>query len=178
MARGRLRLSLSEVGLILCIAAVVLAVFVPTFLEQVRTNKILEASEQLQDLSHRTASYYGAVWNEGIRRCLPAPAGPTPASPTAEAHHVDFFAPTALGYATWEALGFQPIRPIRYSYSFLPPEAGCELGAPGSDQPIIFRAEGDLDADGVRSRFELRSIPMLDGELRPLGELHVDQRVE
>ena len=57
MSRGRPRLSLLEAALLLCIVGTVVAVFVPTFMDRVRTNKIIEASELLQELSDRTAAY-------------------------------------------------------------------------------------------------------------------------
>ncbi|MDH3625192.1 MAG: hypothetical protein OEQ49_15080 [Myxococcales bacterium] len=178
MSRDRPRLSLLEAALLLCIVGIALAVFSPTFVRQVRTNKILEASELLQELNDRTAAYYGTSWDGGYRRCLPPGAGPTPTEPTVEPEDVDFFAPTTEGHETWKALGFQPERAIRYSYRYMLSESGCGLGGDGKDAPITFRAEGDLDGDGVRSRFERQARPNLDGTLQPIGELHVHQRVE
>ncbi len=178
MSRGRPRLSLLEATLLLCIAGIVLAVFVPTFVRRVRTNKILEASDLLQELSDRAAAYYGTSWDAGLRRCLPPGAGPTPAEPTIDPEEVDFFASGIEGSDTWRALGFQPDRPIRYSYRYLPSEHGCNLGGEGKDAPVTFRAEGDLEGDGVRSRFERQARPTLDGTLQPIGGLQVHQRVE
>ncbi|MDH3485773.1 MAG: hypothetical protein OEM16_16270 [Myxococcales bacterium] len=178
MSRGRPRLSLLEAALLLCIVGIVVAVFSPTFVRRVRTNKILEASELLQELTDRAAAYYGTSWDDGHRRCLPPAAGPTPTEPTVDPEDVDFYAPTAEGYDSWKALGFQPDRSIRYSYRYMPAEAGCDLGGDGRDAPITFRAEGDLEGDGVRSRFERQAKPTLDGTLQPIGELHVHRRVE
>jgi len=181
VSRGRPRLSLLEAALLLCIVGTVVAVFVPTFMDRVRTNKIIEASELLQELSDRTAAYYGTSWDGGFRRCLPPAAGPTPTEPTIDPDVVDFLAPTAEGQDTWKALGFQPDRAIRYSYRYMPSEAGCDLGGEGKDGPVTFRAEGDLEGDGVRSRFERQAVPTLDGTLEPLEGLeglHVHQRVE
>jgi type II secretory pathway pseudopilin PulG len=178
VSRGRPRLSLLEATLLLCIVGIVLAVFVLTFVRRVRTNKILEASELLQELSDRAAAYYGTSWDGGLRRCLPPGAGPTPAEPTVDPEEVDFFAPSTEGHETWKALGFQPDRAIRYSYRYLPGEAGCGLGGDGKDALVTFRAEGDLEGDGVRSRFERQAKPTVEGTLQPIGELHVHQRVE
>lgn len=146
--------------------------FVPTFFSRVRANKIAEAAALLQELSDRTAAYY-ATSSEGRRRCLPDPAGPTPAAPSVEPVRVDFSAPGARGRATWVALGFQPDRPTRYSFQILPDRSGCEL----TGVEVRFRAEGDLDGDGVRSMFERRSKTTPDG-LTPVGALRVHQRVE
>jgi len=181
---GRPRLSLLEAALLLSIVGTVAAVFVPTFMSRVRTNKITEASELLQELSDRAAAYYGTAWDGGLVRCLPPAAGPTPSLPTIDPEVVDFFAPTAQGHDNWEALGFQPDGAIRYSYRYMPSEAGCDLGGEGKNGPVTFRAEGDLEGDGVRSRFERQAAPTLDGTLQPLGGpdglevLHVHQRVE
>ena len=74
-------------------------------------------------------------------------------------------------------LGFQPDRPVRYSYSYTPTEDGCDLI--GSDElgSISFRAEGDLDGDGVRSTFERRATLEADG-LKPANALQVHRRIE
>jgi len=177
LPRGRPSLSLIEVALLLCLTGIVLAVFVPTFLRRVRTNKISEASELLQEMSDRTAAYYATSWDGGRRYCLPPGAGPTPGAPTVDLAEVDFLEPDQTGHATWEALGFQPARLVRYSYSYNPSRVGCDLI--GSDEPgsVSFRAEGDLDGDGVRSTFERQATLEGDG-LKPSGTLHVHQRIE
>ena len=156
---------------------VVLAVFVPTFLRRVRTNKIIEASELLQEMSDRTAAYYATSWDTGKRYCLPPSAGPTPAVPTVDPEEVDFFADEQAGHTTWKALGFQPFRAVRYSYSYATSQDGCDLIGSDDFEPVSFRAEGDLDGDGVPSTFERRATLGADG-LKPAGTLHVHQRIE
>ena len=69
--------------------------------------------------------------------------------------------------------GFAPDRPTRYSYEVVPDRSGCDLDGVG----VWFRAEGDLDGDGVRSVFERRS-EAEGGGLVPVDILHVHQRVE
>ncbi len=170
-------MSLIEAALLLCLMGIVLAVFVPTFLRRVRINKITEASELLREMSDRTAAYYATSWNTGKRYCLPPSAGPTPAAPTVDSVDVDFFADEQAGHTTWEALGFQPGRPVRYSYSYAPSQDGCDLI--GSDDLgwVSFRAEGDLDGDGVRSTFERRATLQADA-MKPADTLRVHQRIE
>ncbi len=170
-------MSLIEVALLLCIAGIVLAVFVPTFLRRVRTNKINEAAELLQEMSDRTAAYYSTTWPGGERYCLPPSAGPTPEAPTVELVAVDFLGDDQAGHGTWGALGFQPDRPVRYSYSYAPSRHGCSLNDEESLGEIIFRAEGDLDGDLVRSIFERRATLEGDG-LKPAELLHVHKRTE
>jgi type II secretory pathway pseudopilin PulG len=171
-------LSLIEAALLLCILGIVLAVFVPTFLRRVRTNKISEASELLQQMHERTAAYYATSWDSGLRYCLPPAAGPTPAGPSVDPVAIDFFAPEQRGHESWRALEFQPTRPIRYSYSYRPSEDGCDLLGGAGTVLVSFRAEGDLDGDGVRSTFERQAAPDEVGALQPLGVLHVHRRIE
>ena len=67
--------------------------------------------------------------------------------------------------------------PIRYRYTLLPVVTGCgkarELPAPA----VTFRAEGDLDGDGVLSRFERTAVHQ-DGVLAPGQVVVVRDRVE
>ena len=177
MPRGGPRLSLIEVALLLCLSGIVLAVFVQTFLRRVRTNKITEAAELLQELSGRTAAYYATSWDTGKRYCLPPSAGPTPAAPTPESEEVDFFADDQAGHTTWKALGFQPDHPVRYSYSYTSSQDGCDLIGSADWGSVSFRAEGDLDGDGVRSTFERQATLEANG-FKPGDTLHVHQRTE
>jgi type II secretory pathway pseudopilin PulG len=168
---------LIEAALLLCLTGIVLAVFVPTFLSRVRTNKVNEAAELLQEMSDRAAAYYATSWDTGKRYCLPPSAGPTPATPTVELAEVDFFADGQSGHASWEALGFQPGRPVRFSYSYTPSHDGCELIGGDELVSVTFRAEGDLDGDLVPSTFERRATLGAEG-LKPADALHVHQRTE
>ncbi len=165
-----------EAGLLLCLVSIVLAVFVPTFLRRVRTNKINEAAELLQDMSAGAAAYYATSWGDGKRHCLPPAAGPTPSEPTVDSREVDFVKDPAGG-DTWRALGFQPDRPVRYSYSYLPSRDGCALTGGTEPGTVIFRAEGDLDGDLVRSRFERQATVEANGLSAP-DTLRVHQRIE
>lgn len=177
MARGGPRLSLIEAALLASLTAIVLAIFVPTFLRRVRTNKISEAPELLQLMSQRASAYYETSWSARDRSCLPPGAGPTPEVPTQDSQVVDFHAPEAAGSATWEALDFQPDRPVRFSYRYAPTGHGCRLGDAVEPGTVVFRAEGDLDGDGVRSTFERRA-KIGRERLEPEGVLLVHQRTE
>lgn len=166
-----------EAGLLLSLVAVVLAVFVPTFVRRVRTNKISEAAELLQTMSRGANAYYDTSWSSLVRRCLPPSAGPTPEAPTIEAEDVDFFSSDAVGAESWKALGFQPGRPIRFSYRYLSSADGCALPDSGDAVSLVFRAEGDLDGDGVRSTFE-RTATIDEGGFAQGQALIVHQRTE
>lgn len=173
--------TLIEAALVVCILGVVLAVFIPTFLEHLRTSKIAEAPEQLERLHRATAAYWDARHETGAglgTRCLPEQAGPAPAEPSAEPREVDFAAPDTAGAATWKALGFAPDRPVRYRYYLQPAESGCNLTGSEGDPLVTFRAEGDLDDDGTLSTFERSAAVADDGTLEPAGILYVVDRVE
>ncbi len=178
MSRGQLRLTLFETVLVISIAGTVLAVFVPTFAARLRTDKIAEPTELLQSMHDGATAYYATRWDNGLERCLPAAAGPAPEQALVEPVAVDFAADDAVGAESWQALGFQPDRPIRYRYQYAPAKSGCGLGAGGPSEEVLFVAEGDLDGDGVLSRFERRARPGPDGVLHPVEELFVHQRVE
>ena len=177
MARSRPSLSLIEGALLLSLLALILAVFVPTFLRRIRTNKISEAAELLGEMSRRAQVYYDATWPAQQRHCLPPAAGPAPTTPTEEPHAVDFFSPKTAGHQTWEAIGFQPDRPTRFSYRYTPSRDGCALPGSEDEVSVVFRADGDLDGDGVRSVFERRAVVGRDG-FSPADALLVHQRTE
>lgn len=177
MPRSGPRLSLFEAALLSCLLGTVLAIFVPTFVRRLRTNKIDEASEMLEEMSARAAAYYGTTWESGQSHCLPVAAGPTPLEPTVDAEPVDFHSPETPGHQTWQALGFQPDRPVRYSYSFIPSVDGCGLLGPEAAGAVSFRAVGDLDGDGVQSTFERQATIGPEG-WEQATILHVYQRTE
>ncbi|MCX7808953.1 MAG: hypothetical protein N2515_10115, partial [Deltaproteobacteria bacterium] len=108
-----------------------LAVAIPRFLEEVRLSKVAEASEMLEEIHRRAASYFAEAQDpKGRKRCLPPRAGPTPSEIGPQAQKVDFFEKTLPDHETWEALGFNPTRPIRFRLSFIPTQSGCDLHAP------------------------------------------------
>ncbi len=167
-----------EVAIVVSLVGVLLAVFVPTFVRELRTSKLAEASEQLAYLERLTAAYYAAshrVDNRIHRACLPDTAGPAPAVGTEERAEYDFSAEDAPGSPTWKALGFDP-GPTRFRYSFLPERSGCGIRQRGTI--VTLRAEGDLDGDGEHSLFERRLGLREDGTLGATGALIVEDRVE
>lgn len=168
-------LGLVEACFAACILGIVLSVFVPRFLNRVRTSKISEAPEQLHAMYLGAASYY-AVLRPALGRCLPERAGPTPATPSQDLAQVDFIDAAADGSATWAALGFQPARRTRYSYVFAPIQACVNDEAP-TDAIVTFVARGDLDGDGVLSEFEQEAGPS-GNSLTKTGPLTVHNRTE
>lgn len=173
-----------ETALVVSIAGMLLAVALPTLGKTVRPSKLTEASEQLDSLYRAAAAYYAEPRLDGageLTHCLPPPAGPTPDVPSVDPVPVDFAAGNAPGAETWKALGFAPVSPLRYRYTYTPAVWGCEHGSGWSSSSplqVRFRAEGDLDGDGMYSHFERRAQILPGGELRAEPVLHVEDRVE
>jgi len=180
--RARSGVTLVEAALVVCIVGVLLAVFVPTFIRELRTSKISEASTQLASLHRASAAYYATRHRDGDGprrvRCLPVEAGPVPADTSTAPVEVDFEDEGLAGFETFSALGFAPDRPLRYRYSFLPIKDGCDL-LPQDGRPLLtLRAEGDLDGDGKLSLFERQATANESGELIPVGVLRIHDRTE
>lgn len=170
-----------QTAFVVCIAGILLASFVPTFVRELRHSKISEAPENLALLHRRAAAYFAAEYATGagsVSHCLPPAAGPTPAEPSEEPVEVDWADEDLPGGATWRALGFAPERPVRFAYTFEPTSVGCGLRTPAGTYLVTFRAEGDLDGDGERSLFERRAAVDAEGRLVPIGILYVRDRTE
>jgi type II secretory pathway pseudopilin PulG len=190
-ARGRGRshagLTLVETATVVSVIGMVLAVALPTLQRTIRVSKVAEAPEQLESLYRASTAYYAeararpaddptsARHATAQRHCLPAAAGPTPETPSPTPRAVDFGADDVAGKDSWRALGFTPSMPLRYRYSFAPSSSGCDLPAGAT---LILRAEGDLDGDGVYSRFERRAQINADGTFTPEPVLHIEDRIE
>ncbi|MFO0693415.1 MAG: hypothetical protein U0230_07660 [Polyangiales bacterium] len=173
-------LTLIEAAIAASVLGVFLAVFVPTFIREIRTSKISEATDQLSVMHRNTAAYFDrphVIDGLGRRWCLPDAAGPTPAQPWYDPVETDFGATDVAGHLTWTALGFQP-GPIRYRYTFLPETTGCGIRRPPHTPVVTYRAEGDLDEDGVLSTFERTDAVTDEGALVPEGALHIRNRVD
>lgn len=180
--RGSAAFTLVEISLVLAVVGVLLAIAVPAFVRALRVSKVGEVHEELARIHEHAARYYATpqvIEGKKYLRCLPGPAGPAPATPSAEPKQVDFGAPETPGVDTWRALGYTPRGPLRFRYSFLPATVGC--GKAGELPPaaplLTLRAEGDLDADGELSRFE-RTARERDGELVLDELLSIDDRIE
>jgi hypothetical protein len=177
----RAGLSLLESAIGLSAAGIVLAGFVPTFLEHVRLSKIAEAAEQLEELHRGAASYYATdhrVDGKLMRSCLPTGVGPYPEQPSVDPISVDF-ATDEAGKSTWAALG-ATAGDLRYRYTVVVSKPGCgpHEAARGASV-VLFRAEGDLDGDGVLSTVERGATLSKDlRELVPVPPLRIDKRVE
>jgi len=170
-------MTLIEAALVLSLTGILLAAFVPTFLQRVRTSKIAEATEQLDALHRRIATYYGrehVIASTALRACLPESAGPYPLEPSATPVAVEF-PKDEHGGATWRALGLVQPKQLRYSYEIEVADPGC--GARKGRSLVTLRARGDLDGDGAQSLLERTSQVEPNG-LVPQGPLRIVDRIE
>lgn len=176
----RAGLSTIEVATLVSVVGTLLAVALPTLGRSVRPSKLTEASQQLDALYSAVAAYYATprpAANGGSTYCLPAPAGPTPETPSVSPLRSDFTAQSAQGASTWKDLGFTPSVPLRFRYSFAPAAWGCTRNV-SDGRMLVLRAEGDLDGDGLYSSFERHAQVLPAGKLQPDPVLHVQDRIE
>ena len=165
-----------ETVLVIALAGVLLAAFVPTFLAHLRTSKIAEATELLSSLHERARTYYERE-HGGLRACLPESAGPFPEEASVDPIEVDFQSDEKAA-ATWRSLGLTAPRSLRYSYEIEVSAPGCRE-RPTGVPAITFRARGDLDGDGEPSLLERSAAPSPDGRtLVPHGILRIVSRTE
>lgn len=174
--RSQEGVTLVEAALLTSIVGIALAIFVPTFVHELHTSKVGEAADVLGEVAARAQAYYEAR-HPGGRRCLPGPAGPTPREVSSAPTSIDFREEGVAGRGAWAAIGFQPERPLRYSYA-LRSAAGCGLRPESGEVLFQVRALGDLDDDGTRSTFEQSYGLDEAGQVQPLDVFHVTDRIE
>ncbi len=174
-------LSLIESAALFGLTGFLIAAFTPTFVTQLRLSKVSEATDQLAALHAATAAYYVTTHRVAgtVRRmCLPESAGPTPPAPAVYPIQTDFAGSDVPGRETWTALGLGHAQ-VRYTYEVKVAKPGCGTRDPGPQAAVTFRAEGDLDGDGVRSSLERSAFSSADQQtLIPGPLLRVVQRVE
>ena len=175
-----------QAAIAVSLAGFVLAAFVPTYVRNLRLSKVAESATELNRMHSGAAAYFATPWTpEGraagappLEHCLPLGAGPTPEVPSEEPVEIDFADPDLPGSETWRGLAFVPDGPVRFRYSFVPVEPGCDLRSPEGTYLVTLRAEGDLDGDGARSLFERRARANAERDLVPTGILYVRDRSE
>jgi hypothetical protein len=123
-----------------------LAVAVPAFVRNLHASHLVEATDGLARIERGAIAFSNAPGNGA--RALPPSAPLTPASVPRGERLED--PPGTWDAPAWRALGFRAApEGMRHRYSF-----ATDLDAAGSE--LVARAHGDLDGDGVLSRFEVR----------------------
>ena len=115
------------------VCGILAAIAIPSFVQYRMRSQTVEAVQNLNVL--RDAASRQCARGDG----LPGSAGPLPRVPGPNRQSADFWSDPVFA-----ELEFAPTEPLRYSYSIQPRPEGVALVA-----------EGDLDGDGDRSRFEV-----------------------
>lgn len=141
-----------QLAAIFALGGSVLAVAIPTFLENSRASRLAEPLEGLQRIAAR-ANALAAGSPAGLG--YPESAPLTPARVPQGQRVLD--PPGTWEHPTWRRLGFS--WDVEHSYAF-------EFESRVEDGRAVFvaRAYGDLDGDGVQSRFEISGENRDDGE--------------
>ena len=142
--------------LLVCGGGVAFGVAAPPFRSYTRRALSAEASANVR------AMVTGAVAYAEEHGTFPPAVPRTPALPSTEPR-----AWPADASPGWDALGFRPSDPIRYSYEFaILPNGECAA-----------RAYGDLDGNGVESLFEI-ACGMADGVPTRAPGIYVERELE
>lgn len=143
----------------------VLAVVVPTFLEDLHASRI---AEPLDGLARIAASASATAAGAPARLAYPASAPRTPAEVPSGERVLD--PPGTWDHPTWRLLGFSLTTEHSYAFAF-----DSQLGEGAST--FTASAHGDLDGDGELSSFRV-SGESRDGEHPRLYPVRIDREVE
>ena len=141
------RPTILEGALVIALGGSILAVAAPTLAREVRFSRFAEPTEGLARIAALEAAYVEA--HHGLSPSAPLTPQTPPRGTRALDSHGDWDHPA------WQAIGFMRDENTPYSYSFSLDTT--ELVS------YVATARGDLDGDGVLSRFEVR------GDLTPTG---------
>lgn len=145
--RTRGRLSPVEAAVAFAILGSLVAVAVPSFVQQVHASRLVEPVQGLERLGAAAIAYAKA---HPVAQGFPASAPMTPAAPPRGRCEAD--PPDAWNHPSWRVLDFQPA-PAGAAHCF-----AFAFDSDVSSARAAFRAHahGDLDGDGITSTFEIR----------------------
>jgi hypothetical protein len=160
--------SATELAAIIAVGGSVLAVAVPSFIENLSFSKLSEPIDGLDRMVTNAVAY---AENRPQNISFPPSAPLTPAEvPRGEAAEDS---PDAWEHLTWRSLDFRFDRPHHFAFKFdsaLDPQTGV--------MRFVATAHGDLDGDGVLSTFEVRGERVPGQPARVLPGMYVDREVE
>jgi prepilin-type N-terminal cleavage/methylation domain-containing protein len=177
LKRSRAGFTLIELMVVVGILGVLSAIAVPSFIAIVRRSKTAETAVVLNAMFKSAASYYAserAAQSQTATlagHCTINDAGPSPDS--ASAYKQPFVADP-----NFTAIGFTIADQVYYSYTiWAHGTAGCDHPA-NSDTLYTFEAKGDLDGDGITSRFELAAGSDASNTLYHQQAIFIDHETE
>jgi type II secretory pathway pseudopilin PulG len=145
-----------ELLVAIAIIGILAAVALPAFAGYMKRAKTSEAPAQLKALYAAAVTYYEQPrTGQGLlvtmaTHCSIDDAGPTPAAPPGDVPAMTDF---GTSDPTWHTYAFTLPEYSYYTYASISGGSMCSI-AMGS-AIYTFRAQGDLDADGTPSTFEL-----------------------
>jgi prepilin-type N-terminal cleavage/methylation domain-containing protein len=170
--------TLIELMIVVVIIGVLGSVAMPILSVNVRRAKSSEAVGNIKTLFQGAVTYYATErYGQGLgggsgSRCIVAPAGPFPATPTNTKQLYVF-----SSNPSFSALGFSYIAdPVFYSYQIV--SVGACNGGPNNTDVYTFQARGDLDGDGTTSLFELAVGSDGNNELARAAGLYIVRELE
>lgn len=146
-----------------------LAVAVPAFVRNLHASHLVEATSGLARIQQSSVAF--ALADEA--RALPPAAPLTPPS-VPRGERLDD-PPGAWDHPSWKAIAFRPVpEGMTHRFAFAIDERAQH---PGAD--LVAHAHGDLDGDGILSRFEVRvEQPLVGGEVRAVPGMIVEDELE
>jgi hypothetical protein len=154
------------------LGAATAALTVPAVLAQVTRGKTGQARTELLRVGAALAAYHDATKPAATRKNQAPPVAHLRIAKTPKVIPCGTDAPwDEAQMAAWQELGYAPSSSMRYSLEVGPPRQFGRREPP--EVVLMVRAEGDLDCDGILSRYDLVLQLDEDGKLVRVGEIEV-----